>query len=100
MIESRILQLEERLRAATVIEPSELDTDLVRVGTTVSVEDADGAKHVYHIVGSAEAKPAEAKLSNESPVGKALMGKKKGEVATVSTPKGERKLTIKKIEVA
>ncbi len=100
MIESRILQLEERLRAATVIEPSELDNDVVRVGTTVHVDDADGAKHVYHIVGSAEAKPAESKLSNESPVGKALVGKKKGEVASVSTPKGERKLTIKKIEVA
>jgi transcription elongation factor GreA len=100
MIESRILMLEERLRAARVIEPSELDNDIVRVGTTAHVEDADGAKHVYHIVGSAEAKPAEAKLSNESPVGKALVGKKKGEVATVSTPKGERKLTIKKIEVA
>jgi transcription elongation factor GreA len=100
MIESRILQLEERLRAATVIEPSELDNDVVRVGTTVHVEDADGAKHVYRIVGSAEAKPAESKLSNESPVGKALVGKSKGDTATVSTPKGERKLTIKKIEVA
>ncbi len=100
MIESRILMLEERLRAATVIEPSELDNDIIRVGTTAHVEDADGAKHVYHIVGSAEAKPADSKLSNESPVGKALVGKKKGEVATVSTPKGERKLTIKKIEVA
>lgn len=100
MIESRILQLEERLRAATVIEPSELDNNMVRVGTTAHVEDADGAKHIYHIVGSAEAKPAESKLSNESPVGKALVGKKKGEVATVSTPKGERKLTVKKIEVA
>jgi transcription elongation factor GreA len=100
MIESRILQLEERLRAATVIEPSQLSTDMVRVGTTAHVEDADGAKHVYHIVGSAEAKPADSKLSNESPVGKALVGKKKGDVATVSTPKGERKLTIKKIEVA
>jgi transcription elongation factor GreA len=99
MIESRILQLEERLRAATVIELSELNNDMVRVGTTVFVEDADGAKHEYHIVGSAEAKPAESKLSNESPVGKALVGKKMGEVATVSTPKGERKLTVKKIEV-
>jgi transcription elongation factor GreA len=100
MIEARIAQLEERLRSATVINASELDNDLVRVGSTVHVEDADGVKHTYHIVGSAEAKPAESKLSNESPVGKALMGKKQGEVATVSTPKGERKLTVKKIEVA
>jgi transcription elongation factor GreA len=100
MLEARIAQLEERLRSATVIDASELDTDVVRVGVTVHVEDADGAKHEYHIVGSAEAKPAESKLSNESPVGKALMGKKLGEVATVSIPKGERKLTIKKIEVS
>jgi transcription elongation factor GreA len=100
MLEARIAQLEERLRSATVVDASELDNDIVRVGSTVHVVDADGAKHVYHIVGSAEAKPAEHKLSNESPVGKALMGAKKGDVATVSTPKGERKLTIQKIEVA
>jgi transcription elongation factor GreA len=100
MVEARIAQLEERLRSATVIDPSELSTDIVRVGCTVHVEDADGSKHAYQIVGSAEAKPAEAKLSNESPVGKALMGKKLGEVATVSTPKGQRKLTVKKIAVA
>jgi transcription elongation factor GreA len=100
MLEARIAQLEERLRSATVIDVSELDNDIVRVGTTVQVVDGDGAKHTYHIVGSAEAKPGEAKLSNESPVGKALVGKKKGEVATVVTPKGERTLTVKKIEVA
>jgi transcription elongation factor GreA len=100
MVEARIAQLEERLRSATVINASELGNDIVRVGSTVHVEEADGTKHVYHIVGSAEAKPAEHKLSNESPVGKALVGKRTGEVATVSTPKGERKLTIQKIEVA
>jgi transcription elongation factor GreA len=53
MLEARIAQLEERLRSATVIDASELDTDVVRVGVTVHVEDADGAKHEYHIVGSA-----------------------------------------------
>jgi transcription elongation factor GreA len=100
MLESRIAQLEERLRSATIVHPEELDTSFVSVGSTVHVEDADGAKHTYQIVGSAEAKPADGKLSNESPVGKALTGRKLGEVASVSTPKGERKLTIKKIEVA
>jgi transcription elongation factor GreA len=100
MLESRIAQLEERLRSATVIDASELDNDVVRIGTTVHVTDADGAKHKYTIVGSAEAKPAELRLSNESPVGKALIGRRKGEEVAIVTPRGERKLKISKIEVA
>jgi transcription elongation factor GreA len=100
MLEARIAQLEDKLRSATVIDAAELDTDIVRVGTTVHVVDGDGAKRKYTIVGSAEAKPAELKLSNESPVGKALLGRKKGEVVIFATPKGERQLKISKIEVA
>jgi transcription elongation factor GreA len=100
MLEARIAQLEEKLRSATVIDASDLDTDMVRVGTTVHVVDADGAKLKYTIVGSAEARPAEMKLSNESPVGKALVGRRKGEEVVFSTPRGERKLKIQKIEVA
>jgi len=100
MLEARIAQLEEKLRSATVIDASDLDTDTVRVGTTVHVVDAAGAKLKYTIVGSAEARPAEMKLSNESPVGKALVGRRKGEEVVFSTPKGERKLRIQKIEVA
>jgi transcription elongation factor GreA len=100
MLEARIAQLEEKLRSATVIDASDLDTDMVRVGTTVHVVDADGSKLKYTIVGSAEARPAEMKLSNESPVGKALVGRRKGEEVVFSTPRGERKLKIQKIEVA
>jgi transcription elongation factor GreA len=100
MLEARIAGLEEKLRSATVIDASELDTEIVRVGTVVHVTDGDGAKHKYMIVGSAEAKPAELKLSNESPVGKALIGRKKGETVSVVTPRGERQLKISKIEVA
>jgi transcription elongation factor GreA len=100
MLEARIAQIEEKLRSATVIDASELDNDVVRVGTVVHVVDGDGGKHKYTIVGSAEAKPAEMKLSNESPVGKALMGRKKGETVAVATPRGERQLKISKIEVA
>jgi transcription elongation factor GreA len=100
MLEARIAGLEEKLRSATVIDASELDTDIVRVGTVVHVTDGDGAKHKYAIVGSAEAKPAELKLSNESPVGKALIGRKKGDTVAVATPRGERQLKISKIEVA
>ncbi len=100
MLEARIATLEEKLRSATVIDPAELDADVVRVGSTVHVVDGGGAKLTYTIVGSAEAKPAEMKLSNQSPVGKALLGRKQGDEVVFSTPKGERRLKIAKIEVA
>jgi transcription elongation factor GreA len=100
MLEARIAQLEDKLRSATVIDASNLDTDIVRVGSTVHVLDTDGKKIVYTIVGSAEAKPAEMKLSNDSPVGKALINHKRGDEVVFTTPRGERRLKIEKIEVA
>ncbi len=75
MIESRIAQLQEKLRMATVIETKDISTDVVQVGSVVHVKDEKTGKSVkYTIVGSAEAKPLENKLSNESPVGRALLG--------------------------
>jgi transcription elongation factor GreA len=99
MLEARIAQLEEKLRSATVIEPSDLGTDVVRVGSVVHVKDETGKSSKYTIVGSAEASPAEMKLSNESPVGKALLGHKRGEEVIFATPRGERRLKITKIDV-
>jgi transcription elongation factor GreA len=99
MLEARIAQLEEKLRSATVIDNSDLGTDIVRVGSVVHVKEG-GKSTKYTIVGSAEASPAEMKLSNESPVGKALLGHKRGEEVTFTTPKGERRLKITKIDVA
>ena len=101
MLEQKIAQLEERLRSAQVVNTSELSTDLVRVGVTVNVKDEKTGKSVkYTIVGSAEAKPTENRLSNESPVGKALIGHKRNEVVEVPVPRGpKRKLKITKIEV-
>ncbi len=99
MLEARIATLEEKLRSATVIDASELGTDVVRVGSVVYVKDEAGKSIKYSIVGSAEAKPAELKLSNESPVGKALLGKKRGDEVVFATPKGERRLRITKIDV-
>jgi transcription elongation factor GreA len=99
MLEARIAQLEEKLRSATVIDNSDLGTDMVRVGSVVHVKEG-GKSTKYTIVGSAEASPAEMKLSNESPVGKALLGHKRGEEVTFPTPKGERRLKITKIDVA
>jgi transcription elongation factor GreA len=100
MLESRILQLEEKIRSATVIDASDLSNDVVRVGCAVTVSGPEGSEVTYTIVGSAEAKPAERKLSNESPVGKALLSHKVGDVVAIATPSGERKLKIRKIEVA
>jgi transcription elongation factor GreA len=100
MLEARIAQLEDKLRSATVIDASDLGTDVVRVGSTVHVREDGGSKVKYMIVGSAEASPAEKKLSNESPVGKALVGAKKGDEVVFATPRGERRLKIEKIEVA
>src|SRR3954469_16549797 len=101
MLEARIAQLEEKLRSASVIDSSELGTDEVRVGSTVHVKDEKTGKSVkYTIVGSAEANPDEHKLSNESPVGRALLGRKRNETVAVKVPKGPaRKLKITKIDV-
>ena len=101
MLEAKIAQLEDKLRSASVIDAKDLSTDQVRVGTTVHVKDEKTGKSVkYAIVGSAEANPSEAKLSNESPVGKALIGHKRGETVEVAVPRGpKRKLKITKIEL-
>jgi len=100
-LEGKIAELEEKLRAATVIDASELDTDIVRVGTKVHVKDQDTGKSLqYTVVGTTESDPATGRLSNESPVGKALLGHKRNEVVTFSLPNGKkRSLKITKIEV-
>ena len=102
MLEHRIATLEERLRAARVISKKDVAKDVVSVGSTVRLRDMEANKTFeYKIVGSAEAKPAENKLSNESPVGKALLGRKRNEVVSVAVPRGPaRKLKITKIEAA
>jgi transcription elongation factor GreA len=80
MLEHRISQLEERLANAQVIDKKRVDTSVVSIGAVVRLRDVDAKETTeYFIVGSAEANPAENKLSNESPVGKAIMGRKKGE---------------------
>jgi transcription elongation factor GreA len=101
LLEHRIAILEERMRAARVIEKREISKDVVSIGSHVKLRDMDAKQTVeYHIVGSAEANPAEHKLSNESPVGKAIIGKKKGEVVEVSAPRGSLKFKIMEIKAA
>jgi transcription elongation factor GreA len=99
MLEHKIAQLEERLANARVIDTGDVDTSVVSVGTVVRLRDVDAKQSFeYMIVGSAEANPAEQKLSNESPVGKAIMGRKKGETVEVVTPRGS-KLKYKIMEI-
>jgi transcription elongation factor GreA len=101
MLEHKIAQLEERLLNARVIDTGDVDTSVVSIGSRVRLKDVDANETVeYHIVGSAEANPAEKKLSNESPVGKAIMGKKKGETVEVSAPRGSLKFKILDIKAA
>ena len=102
MLEARIASLEEKLRSASVINAAELDSNVVRVGSLVSVKDEGSGKSLkYTIVGSTEANPSENRLSNESPVGKGLLGRKKGDTVKVQLPNGKiRELKITKIDVA
>jgi transcription elongation factor GreA len=102
MLEQRIAQLQDKLRRAAVIDNKQVDTEQVGVGALVHVKDQkSGKSQKFQIVGSAEANPGEHKLSNESPIGKALIGHKKNEVVAVEVPRGpKRKLKITKIEAA
>ena len=102
LLEQRIAQLEERLRRSEVVDGKAVDTTEVGVGTTVHVKDQkSGDSQKFQIVGSTEADPTEHKLSNESPIGMALMGHKRNDVVSVDVPRGpKRKLKITKIEAA
>lgn len=102
LLEQRIAQLEERLRRATVVDESDLDTDEVSVGSLVHVKDLDsGESKKFYIVGATEADPAQNKLSNESPIGKALVGRKRNDEVEVEVPRGpNKKLKITKIDIA
>ncbi len=86
-VEGRILKLEGMVRNARVIDASDYVADEVHLGATIKVKEiGSGTSHEFTIVGSAEADPKNARLSNESPVGRALMGRKKGETVDVTHP--------------
>jgi transcription elongation factor GreA len=91
-VEGRIQALEVLIKNAVLIDDNH-STDHVQIGSTVVVR-SDGGKETYTIVGSAEAAPAEGRISNESPVGRALLGHKKGEKVLVSVPAGDSEYTI------
>lgn len=93
--EGRILQLENMLKNAEVVDESDISTEKVSVGSIVKIKDYEFDEEVeYSIVGSAEADPINYKISNESPVGEALIGKKVGEIVEANIPGGVAKFEI------
>lgn len=94
-IEARIAQLEKMLRNAEVIDEEEVSDDVISIGSKIKILDVEFDEELeYVIVGSAEADPLSGKISNESPVGKTLLGHKKGESVMVETPGGETEFKI------
>ena len=93
-IEEKIAQIEVTIKNAQIV--TRAGTDQVSVGNKIIIM-CNGEKLEYHIVGSDEADPLQAKISNESPVGKALMGKKKGETVHIPTPAGDKECKIVEI---
>jgi len=95
LLEHRISLLQEKLRRARVIKDSEIDTDRVCVGSSVTLRDKEtGQIRIYTVVGSAEADPTKSKVSNESPIGQAIMGKRVGDEVVVPVPVGSLKYEI------
>lgn len=95
-VEARIKELEYKLEHSTIAEKQEKDT--VSIGSFVVIVYDDGEEDEYQIVGSLEADPLENKISNESPIGVAVIGHKKGEVVEVSSPNGSYEVTIKDVK--
>ena len=92
--EARVRDIEDILRRAQIIDDNG-PSDIVRVGSTVTVsEEGYDEEETYNIVGAAEANPAEGRISNESPIGQALLGSRKGQVVQVNTPGGNIEFTI------
>lgn len=100
MLEARIASLEDKLHSAAVVDVKNIEKDVVGVGTTVHLKDQKTDKSSkFMIVGSSEADPANGKLSNESPIGKALIGHKRNDIVKIPVPRGPaRQLKVTKIE--
>lgn len=97
-VEGRILTIEKLIQNSTVIDEEEAHhANRVQIGSSVAVVTGDGKKQHYTIVGTAEADPKEGKISNESPVGRALLGKRVGDEVQVSAPKGVMRFTVSSI---
>lgn len=98
-VEGRIANLENMLKSAKVIDEEDITTDAVNVGATVKVKDLEFEDEIeYTIVGSAEADPSKLKISNESPIGRSLIGKRVGDLVEINVPDGVIKYKILEIK--
>ncbi|MCK5653750.1 MAG: transcription elongation factor GreA [Dehalococcoidia bacterium] len=97
-VEGRILEIERIIKNATIIHHEDVNMEFVEVGNEVRVQLQDGSEEHYTILGSAEANPGEWRISNESPMGKALLGKRVGDEVEVEAPAGLLKLRILEIK--
>lgn len=97
-LEGRIAEIERTLEQASIIdEASAHKSKTVQVGSNVTVKGKDGKSHKYQLVGPTEADPSQGRISHKSPIGRALLGKKRGDVVKVQTPRGETQLTLTSI---
>lgn len=92
-IEGRILEIDSILRRATIIKQKSKTSDKVEVGSKIKIQDEKETKE-YYIVGSNEADPSQGKISNESPIGQAFLGKKVGDIIEIKVPQGSKKFRI------
>jgi len=97
-LEGKIQTIESQLRNAVIIKDGNGSNGVVAIGCTVTVEEEGFGEETYQIVGSAEADPLEGKISNESPIGRALLGAKIGDVVKAETPGGLIAFRIRKVE--
>ncbi len=97
-LEGRIQEMEYLLKNATIIEDTDRPKGEVAVGATVTVQEEDYEPETYYLVGAKEADPRNGRISNESPIGSALIGHKVGDIVNIRTPGGELRLKILKIE--
>jgi transcription elongation factor GreA len=96
LIDGRIYELEEMIGRAEIIH--EHHSNVAEPGSTVEVVDEEGHSETYHLVGAVESDPGEGRISVDSPVGRAIVGKKKGDKVTVNVPQGTLHLTIKSVK--
>lgn len=92
-VEGRLLEIESILKHATIIKQKSKSSNKVEIGSKIKIEDS-GQTREYSIVGSSEADPADGKISNESPLGQAFVGKKVGDIIEIKVPQGSKKFKI------
>jgi len=100
VVESKISQIIEQLQYADVIDADKVADDEISIGKKVTVQEDGEEPDVYTIVGASESDPDNDKISNDSPIAQALLGKHVGDVVTVETPVGSYEVTVKAVEVA